>query len=133
MNINFEELKSEIISGDWEKIGSKFNNPILSIFPEEIKETLLDITYIPNKLYYLDDNTHEFKIQSLIKEDKPFFVLFAKSKHPIIVEKIKKETKGKFKYTTKMDQPQIILIVVAVIIVIASVALSGPILKVLGV
>jgi len=131
VDINFEELKNENVSGNWEKIGSKFNNPILSIFPDEIKESLSELKYELNKIYYFDDDTHEFKIHSLIKEDKPFFILFAKAKHPVKCEFTEK--KSKFKYGTKIDQQQIALIVAVAIILIASVALSGPIFKVLGV
>jgi len=133
MNINFDEFKNKITSGKWEKIGSKFNNPVLSIFPLEVKKHLLNIEYEPNKLYYFDDDTHDFKIQSLIDDGKPFFVIFAKDKNPIIIEQKESPKKGKYKYTTKFDTAQIAIIVSVAVVLIAAVLLSGPILHVFGV
>jgi len=91
--------------------------------------------YHINKIYYFDDDTHEYKIQCLPDKDKQLFIIFAKSKNPItpvIVKGKKSKQKFNISFKNKMDKNQIIIIITVAVVLIASVLLSGPIIRVFG-
>jgi hypothetical protein len=130
MCINFDEMKKSITSSNWEKIGTKFNCPDLSIFPDEIKDTLRSKEYMPFKNYYFEDESHEFKIQSLNKDNNLFFIIFGKAKNPTKSKTVTStQQKKKFKYTTKFDTKQISIIIAVAVVLIGVVILLGPILQ----
>ena len=133
--IDLKELKANITSSNWIKIGSKYNSPALSIFSEETKKDLLSEEYHINKIYYFEDDTHDYKIQCLPDKNKQLFVIFAKSKTPIapvIVKEKKAKQKFNISFKNKMDTNQIIIIIAVAVVLIASVLLSGPIIRVFG-
>ena len=127
--MDFNDLKKSITSSNWIKIGSKFNSPALSIFPEEIKQELITQEYQLNKIYYFDDNTHEYKIQCLPEDGKKIFIIFAKSKNPIIEVPVEKP---KQKYDISFNNNQKMLILAVAIVLVGLILLSGPILRAFG-
>jgi len=129
--MDFNEFKENITSPDWKKIGSKLNCPDLSIFSDEIKKSLQNGVYESNKNYFFDDENHGFKIQSLLKDDKPFFNIFAKSNIAVEVPVVK--SKKKFNYTTKFDTSQAALVIAIAVVLVGLIIFSGPILKAFGV
>ena len=129
-SMDFEDVKKSICSTDWEQIGSKYNTPDLSIFPQEIKNELKNGTYEANKKYFFEDGEHLFRIESLVKDQRLFFIISAKL-NKVDVKQIKPKEKSKFKYSTKFDTKTKLIIIVLAVIVIGIGVLSGPITKAL--
>lgn len=125
----FDDIKKQFTSSEWTKLGAKYNNPILSIFPDNIKSDLETMGFVPNKVYFFDDSTHSFKIKGIIKDDKIYYEVFIKNN---LVKQKPVSIIPNYKYSTKFDEKTILIIIVLTVILVGSIILSGPIFKVLG-
>lgn len=125
--VSLDDIKNTV-GTEWTKLGATTNGPNLSIFPVSINQGLAELNPIPNKTYFFDDETHNYKMDVSVENNKNKYTFFIKGQSVKQPEKAKpKQAAGNIPEIVDVGTMAYVILAVSGIVLLL---LTGAILKI---